>query len=55
LMAEGLSNPAIAQRLYLSLSSIEKHVSAIFSILGVGQEPTAHRRVAAVLAFLRES
>lgn len=55
LMAEGASNPAIARRLYLSLSSIEKHVSSIFSTLGLSQEATTHRRVAAVLAFLRNS
>ena len=51
-MASGLTNPVIAQRMHLSLSSVEKHVSAIFTKLGLGEEPSIHRRVAAVLAWL---
>ncbi len=51
LMAEGLTNRTIGERLHLSLSSVEKHVSAIFTKLDVG-EPTVERRVAAVLAWL---
>ncbi len=50
-MAEGLTNSAIAARLYLSLSSVEKHVSAIFTKLDL-DEPSVDRRVAAVLAWL---
>ena len=50
-MAAGLSNPAIAAALHLSVSAVEKHVSAIFTKLGLVEEST-HRRVAAVLAFL---
>jgi hypothetical protein len=38
-----------------SESSVEKHSSAIFSKLGLAEEPAVHRRVAAVLTFLRES
>lgn len=53
LMAQGLSNPSIAERMHLSLSSIEKHVNAIFSTLGLVAEPSTHRRVSAVLAYLR--
>jgi DNA-binding NarL/FixJ family response regulator len=53
LMAEGRSNQAIADRLVLELKTIEGHVRAIFAKLGL--EPTAedHRRVLAVLAYLR--
>ncbi len=51
-MAQGRSNAAIAERLYLSESSIEKHVSMIFSKLGLTDEPHSHRRVAAVVAYL---
>jgi DNA-binding NarL/FixJ family response regulator len=53
LMAEGRSNPAIAERLTLELKTVEGHVRAIFSKLAL--EPTLedHRRVLAVLAFLR--
>ena len=52
-MAQGRSNIAIAKRLSLSESSIEKHVSAIFGKLGIGEEPQVHRRVAAVVTYLR--
>jgi DNA-binding NarL/FixJ family response regulator len=53
LMAEGRSNQAIADRLVLELKTVEGHVRAIFSKLEL--EPTAedHRRVLAVLAYLR--
>jgi DNA-binding NarL/FixJ family response regulator len=54
LMAEGRSNAGIAEGLTLSESSIEKHVSAIFSKLGLSEEPQLHRRVAAVVTFLRQ-
>ena len=52
-MAQGLSNAAVAKALFLSESSIEKHVSAIFAKLGLAEEPHLHRRVAAVVAYLR--
>lgn len=55
LMAEGRSNSAIANELALSESSIEKHISVIFSKLGLIEEAHVHRRVAAVVQFLRES
>ena len=51
-MAAGLSNGAIAGAMYLSLSSVEKHISAIFTKLGLVEESATHRRVAAVLADL---
>jgi len=53
-MAQGRSNAAIAEALSLSESSIEKHSNVIFSKLGLTEEPQVHRRVAAVVAFLRE-
>jgi DNA-binding NarL/FixJ family response regulator len=53
LMAEGRSNPAIAEELVVSGAAIEKHVSSIFRKLGVGREPGEHGRVMAVLALLR--
>ena len=54
-MAQGKTNPAIAQALSLSESAIEKHINAIFSKLGLSEELQVHRRVAAVLAFLRNA
>jgi len=53
LMAEGRSNQAIAERLGLELKTIEGHVRAIFSKLGLEPAPEDHRRVLAVLAYLR--
>jgi DNA-binding NarL/FixJ family response regulator len=53
LMAEGRSNAGIADELSLSESSIEKHISAIFSKFGLSEESRLHRRVAAVVTFLR--
>jgi DNA-binding NarL/FixJ family response regulator len=53
LMAEGRSNPAIAQRLTLELKTVEGHVRAIFSKLGLEPATTDHRRVLAVLAYLK--
>ena len=52
-MAQGKSNGAIAQALVLSESAVEKHVNAIFAKLGLTEEPQVHRRVAAVLTYLR--
>ena len=54
-MAEGRTNAAIAATLYLSESTVEKHVNAIFGKLGLTQEPTVSRRVAAVLSYLRDT
>lgn len=51
-MAAGRSNAAIAAQLHLSVSAVEKNVNAIFSKLGLIDEPSTHRRVGAVLAFL---
>ena len=54
-MATGRSNPAIGRALYLSVSAVEKHITAIFAKLGLSEEPAVHRRVAAVLTFLSEN
>jgi DNA-binding NarL/FixJ family response regulator len=53
LMAEGRSNTAIAERLYVSEGTIEKHVSSIFSKLGLPATESDHRRLLAVLAYMR--
>jgi DNA-binding NarL/FixJ family response regulator len=53
-MAEGKTNAAIADALVLSESAIEKHINSIFAKFGLKEEPQLHRRVAAVLAFLRD-
>jgi DNA-binding NarL/FixJ family response regulator len=53
LVAEGLSNQAIAERLDIALRSVEKHVSTIFTKLGLPATGGEHRRVLAVLRFLR--
>ena len=52
-MAEGRSNQAIAERMFLSDRAVERHVSAIFSKLGLAATPESHRRVLAVLTYLR--
>jgi len=54
-MAQGRGNASIAQALYLSESSVEKHVNAIFAKLELASEQQVHRRVAAVLTFLRDA
>jgi DNA-binding NarL/FixJ family response regulator len=52
-MAEGKSNRGIAQELVVTEAAIEKHVTGIFHKLGLGPTPTEHRRVLAVLTYLR--
>jgi DNA-binding NarL/FixJ family response regulator len=54
-MAQGHGNASIAQRLSLSESSVEKYVNAIFTKLELSAEQLIHRRVAAVLTFLRDA
>lgn len=54
-MARGRTNGGIAETLVLSESAVEKHVSSILLKLGSPGEPHTHRRVSAVLAFLREA
>lgn len=54
LMAEGRSNAAVADRLVISMKTVETHIASIFSKLGLEPEPDDHRRVLAVLAYLRQ-
>jgi DNA-binding NarL/FixJ family response regulator len=52
-LAEGLSNRAIASRLFVTERTVEAHVTQIFQKLGLDADPDSHRRVLAVLAYLR--
>jgi DNA-binding NarL/FixJ family response regulator len=53
LMAQGLSNSALSERLCVSAKTVEAHVRSIFTKLDLPPAPGGHRRVLAVLAFLR--
>jgi DNA-binding NarL/FixJ family response regulator len=55
LMAEGLSNAAIAQRLVITERAVEKHVRSIFQKLRLPPDETGNRRVIAVLRFLESA
>jgi DNA-binding NarL/FixJ family response regulator len=54
-MAQGRNNAAIAKALFLTERAVEKHINSLFHKLGLTEEPDVHRRVMAVLAFLRET
>jgi DNA-binding NarL/FixJ family response regulator len=54
-MAQGQNNAAIAKALFLTERAVEKHINSLFHKLGLTEEPDVHRRVMAVLAFLRET
>src|SRR5919197_5960680 len=54
-MAEGKSNRGIAADLVVSETAVEKHVTRIFSKLGLGPSYTEHRRVLAVLTYMRNA
>jgi DNA-binding NarL/FixJ family response regulator len=51
-MAEGRSNKAIGERLFISEHTVEKHVKSIFGALGLPASASDHRRVLAVVKFL---
>ena len=53
LIAEGYSNTGVAERLVVTVSAVERHVTSIFDKLALRQAPDQHRRVLAVLAYLR--
>ena len=53
-MAQGQNNAAIARSLFLTERAVEKHINSLFHKLGLSDEPEVHRRVMAVLAFLRD-
>lgn len=53
LVAEGRSNSAIAQRLYISEAAVAKHVTGLYTKLDLGPDADDHRRVLAALTFLR--
>lgn len=55
LMAEGLSNAAVARKLVVTDGAVEKHISNIFLKLGLQHTDSTHRRVMAVLAFLGQT
>jgi DNA-binding NarL/FixJ family response regulator len=52
-MAEGKSNMGIADELFVTEAAVEKHVTSIFQKLGLGPTVTEHRRVLAVLTYVR--
>ncbi|MBX3083167.1 MAG: response regulator transcription factor [Anaerolineae bacterium] len=52
-MARGQDNQAIAETLTIEKSTVENHINSIYSKLGIGSEPGRHRRVEAVLRFLK--
>jgi DNA-binding NarL/FixJ family response regulator len=53
-MAQGKNNASIAKALFLTERAVEKHINSLFHKLGLSEETEVHRRVMAVLAFLRE-
>jgi DNA-binding NarL/FixJ family response regulator len=55
LMAEGRSNKAICERLFLGPKTLEGHVRNVFAKLGIDESADDHRRVLAVLSYLRSS
>jgi DNA-binding NarL/FixJ family response regulator len=53
LIAEGRSNAGIARKLVVTVAAVERHVTSIFDKLGLHRSAEAHRRVLAVLTYLR--
>jgi DNA-binding NarL/FixJ family response regulator len=54
-MAEGKSNLGIAETLVVSEAAVEKHMTSILQKLGIGPTTTEHRRVLAVLTYIRNA
>ncbi len=54
-MAEGKSNLGIAESIFVSEAAVEKHITGIFQKLGIGPSTTEHRRVLAVLTYMRSA
>ena len=54
-MAEGKNNAAIARALFLTERSVENVIHSIFLKLGIGFEPSVHKRVKAVILYLAEA
>ena len=54
-MAEGKSNMGVAEALAISEAAVEKHVTAIFRKLDIGVASSEHRRVRAVLTYVRSA
>jgi DNA-binding NarL/FixJ family response regulator len=54
-MAEGKSNQGVADEFVVTIAAVEKHVTSIFHKLGLPPTPIAHRRVLAVLTYLRNT
>jgi DNA-binding NarL/FixJ family response regulator len=54
LMAEGLSNGGIAERLVVTISAVERHITSLFNKLELNGDRHSHRRVHAVLSFLEQ-
>jgi DNA-binding NarL/FixJ family response regulator len=53
LMAEGRSNVGIAEQIVVAVPTVERHITSIFSKLGLESSPERHRRVVAVLTYLQ--
>src|SRR5438105_2614961 len=53
-MAQGKNNASIAKAMFLTERAVGKHINSLFHKLGLSEEIDVHRRVMAVLAFLRE-
>ena len=54
-IAEGKNNAAVAEALVLSERAVEKHISSLFSKLGLAEDDSTHRRVKAVLMYPRRA